>query len=96
MTGLDITVDRAKVTLGRLAERVGRLKTNGRLVSRSPLSDVLELEAMLVGVGVGVGVGVRGKAACTLLERADRQADVLERLRLAAATRVLAPTGAPV
>ncbi|GAA3671965.1 hypothetical protein GCM10022237_34550 [Nocardioides ginsengisoli] len=31
---------------GRVAERVGRLKPNGRLLRRSPLTDVLELEAL--------------------------------------------------
>ena len=30
----------------RVAERMGRLKPNGHLVTRSPVSDVLELEAL--------------------------------------------------
>jgi len=30
----------------RVAERVGRLKPNGHLITRSPVSDVLELEAL--------------------------------------------------
>ena len=43
-------VHRAKVATAWLGERVSRLKPNGRVVSRSPLSDYLELEALLLGV----------------------------------------------
>lgn len=35
----------------RLAQEVGRLKPNGRLVRRSPLTDVLEPEALRAAVG---------------------------------------------
>ncbi|MFD4787705.1 transaldolase [Streptomyces sp. NPDC058459] len=107
MTDLGVSVDRTKVALGWVAEKAGRLKTNGHLFSRSPLSDVLEAEGMLVGV--------LGKAACwrtlraladtdrrlnaakldTLLERAERQSTALEELRAAAATRALGPRTAP-
>ncbi|MFD4540146.1 transaldolase [Streptomyces bauhiniae] len=107
MTDLGVSVDRTKVALGWVAEKAGRLKTNGHLFSRSPLSDVLEAEGMLVGV--------LGKAACwrtlraladtdqrldaakldTLLERAERQSTALEELRAAAATRALAPRTVP-
>ena len=34
----------------RLAERVGRLKPNGRLLGRAPLSDLIEVEALVVAV----------------------------------------------
>ncbi|GGX70265.1 hypothetical protein GCM10010515_42470 [Streptomyces fructofermentans] len=107
MTDLDVSVDRTKAALGWVAEKAGRLKTNGHLFSRSPLSDVLEAEAMLLGV--------QGKAACwrtlraladtdrrldatnldTLLERAEQQSTALEELRAAAATRALDPQSAP-
>jgi hypothetical protein len=100
MAVLGVPVDRRKVAMGRLAEAAGRMKPNGRLLSRSPLSDVVELETMLLGV--------RGKAACwralralaeddrrlpvreldDLVERADRQSDVLEGMRLAAVRSV--------
>ena len=43
-------VHRAKVATAWLGERVSRLKPNGRVVARSPLSDYLELEALLIGV----------------------------------------------
>lgn len=33
-----------------LGERLGRLKPNGTLLTRSPLSDLLELEALIAGV----------------------------------------------
>ncbi|RZE96751.1 hypothetical protein C0R04_09990 [Streptomyces albidoflavus] len=65
MRELDIPVRRSRIVLGRLGEKAGRLKTNGHLLSRSPLSDLLELEAMRLGV--------EGKACCwrTLRELAD-------------------------
>ncbi|USX52734.1 SRPBCC family protein [Lentzea sp. HUAS12] len=39
-----------KEALGWLTEKAGRLKLNGRVLGRSPLSDVLELEALRVGI----------------------------------------------
>jgi hypothetical protein len=50
MTRLDVHVDTMKVTAGWLAEKVGRLKLNGRLLEYSPLSRVVELEALISGV----------------------------------------------
>ncbi|MFF3412524.1 transaldolase [Streptomyces sp. NPDC002742] len=96
MADLAVPTAYTKVALGWLTEKAGRAKPNGHLFSRSPLSDVLELESMLLSV--------QGKAACwrslralaetdgrlfvehldILVERADRQSAVLERLRLAA------------
>lgn len=93
MERLDVPVRHYKVYAGRMAERVGRLKSNGRLVRRSPLSPLLELEALRLGV--------EGKTAAwqalrdladreerldpslldDLLERARRQQGVLEELR---------------
>ncbi|GAB2868927.1 hypothetical protein GCM10027074_40710 [Streptomyces deserti] len=93
MKRLDIPLRQYKVYAGRLAERVGRLKSNGRLVRRSPLSPLVELEALRLGV--------EGKAALwqtlrrladsddrldprlleDLLERARRQQSTLEELR---------------
>ncbi|MEU2391801.1 hypothetical protein [Streptomyces sp. NPDC007369] len=104
MTALDIPAMHARAVLGRVGEMAGRLKLNGRLVSRSPLSDVMELEVMRLGV--------EGKAAAwrslqsiaatdarldrgsidRLLERAQRQAGQLESMRTAASDRVFAPT----
>ncbi|MEU6982550.1 hypothetical protein ABZ946_03890 [Streptomyces sp. NPDC046324] len=56
MRDLDVPVKPLREIVGRIGEKMGRLKLNGRLLSRSPLSDVVELEAMLLGV--------EGKAAC--------------------------------
>ena len=55
MRALDVRVDRLKVAGGWGAEKLGRLKLNGRLRGYSPLSRVVELEAL--------ALGVRGKLA---------------------------------
>ncbi len=47
---LAVPKDRAKLTAGWFAEKVGRLKPNGRLVGYSPLSRLLELEGLSGGV----------------------------------------------
>ncbi|MFE9928521.1 hypothetical protein [Streptomyces sp. NPDC005533] len=100
MRDLDVPVRRVHEVVGRIGETVGRLKPNGRLVRRSPLSDVVELEAMLMGV--------EGKAACwralralaatddrldargldRLLARADAQARMVDDLRRRRAAEV--------
>ncbi|WP_380175445.1 hypothetical protein ACFEMC_08600 [Kineococcus sp. DHX-1] len=90
----------------RVAEAVGALKPNGRLVRRSPLRTVVELEGLLLGVegkaagwrslrelaGAGGPLGSRLdlEALDVLLERAERQVEVLERLRRTAVRDVLA------
>jgi hypothetical protein len=50
MGGLQIGTDRVKVIGGWSAEKLGRLKPNGRLFSYSPLSRLLEVEGLLLGV----------------------------------------------
>ncbi|MFC8273307.1 hypothetical protein ACFUJR_12410 [Streptomyces sp. NPDC057271] len=67
MHDLDVPVRPLREIVGRIGEKAGRLKLNGRLLSRSPLSDVLELEAMLIGV--------EGKAACWRALRALAEAE---------------------
>ena len=52
------------------AEKAARLKPNGRLRQRSPLSSVIELESLLLGI--------EGKRACWRVLR--RQAQVDQRL----------------
>jgi carbon monoxide dehydrogenase subunit G len=82
-----------KAAIGWLTEKAGRLKLNGRLLGRSPLSDVVELE--------GLRLSIEGKAAMwrtlrtlpsldaerleRLLRRAESQAELVEqhRIRLA-------------
>jgi hypothetical protein len=50
MARLQVPPSRVKSTLGAVGEVFGRVKTNGRLVRYSPLSRVLELEALAGGV----------------------------------------------
>jgi hypothetical protein len=47
---VDARPSRIKDLLVVVGERAGRLKPNGRLLTRSPLSDLLEIEALLLGV----------------------------------------------
>lgn len=50
MDRLDITPSKLKAALGRLAEFVGRIKSNGHLTRYSPSSRVVELEGLAAGV----------------------------------------------
>jgi hypothetical protein len=97
MAELDVGVDRVKVVGAWAAERIGRLKFNGRVRGYSPLSRLIELE--------GLALGVRGKLALwntlrelephprglasvdigTLCRRAESQLDGIEVQRLRAA-----------
>jgi hypothetical protein len=51
MRALDIGIDRLKVVGGWGAEKLGRLKLNGRVLGYSPLSRVVELEVLALGIG---------------------------------------------
>ncbi|MGY1439844.1 hypothetical protein [Streptomyces reniochalinae] len=100
MARLGVPVRRSRVRAGWLAEKAGRLKLNGSLTSRSPLSDVLELEAMRFGVQAKMSCwrtlagltdsepGLDGDALAALLDRADAQAKKLETLSGSAVSRV--------
>ena len=88
--------------------REGRLKLNGRLLSRSPLSGLEELEMMRLGVtGKAAGWRTLRLLADTdvrldcgrldeLIARADSQLELLEDLRVRAARLALGqgPAGA--
>jgi hypothetical protein len=50
MAGLGVGSDRAKLLAAWVAEKVGRLKLNGRLLGYSPLSRLMELEVLQLGV----------------------------------------------
>src|SRR4051794_40559667 len=50
MDALGVRVDRAKVAAAWSAEKLGRLKPNGRLLSYSPLSRLIELEGLTLGI----------------------------------------------
>lgn len=87
---------------GRVGEALGALKPNGHLVRSSPLRTVVELEGLLLGVQ-GKAAGWRSLRELALtderldaevleeqVQRADRQAAELERLRRTAVRDVLA------
>jgi hypothetical protein len=50
MCTLGIPVSRLKACTGWITEKLSRLKLNGRLLGRSPLSSLMELESMRLGV----------------------------------------------
>ena len=56
MRELEVGTDQLKVLGGWGAEKLGRLKLNGRLLGYSPLSRVVELEALLLGVRGKLGL----------------------------------------
>ncbi|MFF8375608.1 hypothetical protein ACF07V_05630 [Streptomyces sp. NPDC015661] len=107
MTALGVPVMRARALVMRCAEKVGRAKLNGRLVSRSPLSDLLELESLRLGVEGKLALWrslseiargdtrIDAEAVHHLADRAERQIDQLEDLRLAAVAMALAPGARP-
>lgn len=84
----------------RLGERVGRLKPNGHLLRRAPLSDVIELEGLIAAVHIKVAGWRAGLASRVLtdeeterlhrlLTRADSQAERLTAMHQEAAADVL-------
>jgi hypothetical protein len=89
--------DPVKVTGGWLAERIGRFKPNGRLVGYSPLSRLLELEALEGGVEAKLALWRSLRASLPqqagldqgdidrLIDRAQRQRRELARLQTRAA-----------
>jgi len=101
MTALGVTVRAYKVSAAWIGEKAGRLKFNGRILSRSPLSDLEELELLRLGVE-GKAAGWRTLRTLAqadgrldtdrldeLISRASSQADQLEELRVRAASRSL-------
>lgn len=107
MQELEVPVRRYKQLSAAAAELVGRAKLNGRLVRRSPLSDLLELEALsaaLAGKAVlwrtlrdRVRDHPRLDAAWldSLVERALTQRELVEHLRVRAANQVLGDARQP-
>ena len=91
MQELHVGVDHMKLVGGWVAEKAGRLKLNGSLVSYSPLSRVVELEGLMLGVDgkrrmwvaldqISAGEPVLCTAGLPdLIVRADHQLSGLER-----------------
>jgi len=97
MVSLEIGHDRLKVGGAWIAEKLGRLKPNGRLLSYSPLSRLVELESLALGISgkLSLWEALREVAAedarldpeelGRLAERAERQRKEVWRLRQRAA-----------
>jgi len=102
METLGASTEKAKVAMGWISEKVGRLKLNGELREPSPLSPLVELE--------GLSMGIEGKRLLwvsllatepvaerlgrerlqELIDRAERQRDEVEVQRREVARRALA------
>lgn len=102
MSALGVGGNPAKQMGALVAERIGRLKLNGRLTSYSPLSRVLELEALSTGITGKrmlwlslLGVAEHYPALHRddlegLVTRADEQLDAVRKLRDMAVREALA------
>jgi hypothetical protein len=101
MALLGVPVRHYKTGAAWLGERVGRLKPNGRLRARSPVSDLEELELLKAGIE-GKRAGWRTLRALAdrdprlnagwldeLLARARAQADQVEDFRIRAAAQLV-------
>jgi hypothetical protein len=100
MATLGIPVRHYKTYAAWAAEKIGRLKLNGRVRGRSPLSSIVELEALrLIVEGTAAGWRTLRELAehdgrldagrlDELLTRARRQASDLEQLRVGKAAEV--------
>jgi len=101
MERLSVGQDRLKTAIGWGAEKVGRLKLNGELLSYSPLSRLEEIEALLLGVEGklalwralrrthGSDPRLAGVDLDGLIRRASSQRRRLERQRVRAADEAL-------
>lgn len=96
MRGAGVPVRGYKIFGGWLAEKAGRLKANANLFARSPLSDLIELEALYLAVqakaaawramlGAAANDGLMDQERLrVLLDRASDQLAVVEELRIQA------------
>lgn len=103
MRALDVDTDRLKTAAGWAGEKLGRLKPNGRLLSYSPLSRVVELEVLSIAVTGKLGLWrtlrelagadprLDGPALDGLIARAEAQQETLQELRRDAAAIAFGP-----
>jgi hypothetical protein len=92
MAANGVEPDRVKLGAAWVAEKAGRLKFNGALLRRSPLTPFVELETVEVGIHAKLLLwrALRGEPADDataarldeLIARAERQLDAVERRRL--------------
>lgn len=99
MDTLGVEPSQLKVGLASAAEKLGALKLNGRVVQRSPLSTVVELEAMQMAVRAKRSLWETLQVAMqvptpvdldALIARADDQLVVLSRLHAGRAANTFA------
>jgi hypothetical protein len=102
MAALGIPARQYKTGAAWLAEKAGRLKLNGSLWRRSPLSSVLELELLRLGVEATAtawrtlreladqDTRLDKAELANLLANAQQHSQTLEELRIRAASRALA------
>jgi hypothetical protein len=107
MADFDVPIRRYKVITAWIAEKGGRLKLNGRLLNRSPLSTLVELEVLRLGVEGKAAMwrtlravtASHGETQTTRLDRlaanTRRQSDTLEDLRMRTAASVLGHPSPP-
>jgi hypothetical protein len=101
MTRLDVPQKRLRLGIAWAAEKVTRLKPNGRLVGYSPLSRVLELEGLVIGITGKLELwrtldqledanpALDEAQIRELIRRAESQRDRVEDLRLKAAAEAM-------
>jgi hypothetical protein len=106
MRHLEIRVNPVKIGLALAAERLGRLKLNGRLRTYSPLSRFVELDFLAMGIEgkkllwttlrdlAGLASRLPDIDFDDLVERAERQRADLEPFRMRAGTEALATPAA--
>ncbi|HEV7398672.1 MAG TPA: hypothetical protein VGN84_00220 [Solirubrobacterales bacterium] len=100
METLGVRRNSFKVTGAWAAEKLGRLKLNGRLTGYSPLSRMLELELLHIGITGKIqlwqalqetqSARLARFGLPALVERAESQRATVERLRLDATRRAFA------
>lgn len=100
MSRLEVKRNGPKVAAAWAAEKLGRLKLNGRLSGYSPLSRLIELEMLHIGVTGKIqlwqalketqGAKLAQFDLPGLIERAESQRATIERLRLDAAGEAFA------
>ncbi|RJQ76630.1 hypothetical protein D5S17_17340 [Pseudonocardiaceae bacterium YIM PH 21723] len=107
MALLGIPTSRIKLGLAAVAERLGRVKPNGRLLSLSPLSRFEELEFLAMGIDgrkqlwatlrdlIGLADRLPEIDFAELIHRAERQRADMEPVRLAAGTAAFGVTAVP-
>ena len=100
MASLGVGADRKKVAFAWAVEKAGRLKPNAQLLGYSPLSPLIELEALSLGLegkrlmwvalqGIAEEYGLSSDRLTELEARADDQRERVERHRLEVSARAL-------